>query len=197
MNQNISKSFFLISFLPALAYWYLEANYPIRIALAGGLLLAIVELILEKIFTKHLHALSKFNFFLIIGLGSISLLGDDGIWFKLQPCFTGVIMGGYLLFKTLRGDGLLYEMSVALNNAVPPKEILVQLEKHMAILLLIYGIFMGTVAIWGSTDQWIFFKTAGFYLVFFVFIIVEFLLMKRKIKKMVALRTKQQMFSNL
>ena len=31
------KNFFLISFLPAILYWYLEENYPVKIAVIGGL----------------------------------------------------------------------------------------------------------------------------------------------------------------
>ncbi len=115
MKKN-SKHFFLISFLPALAYWYLEENYSLEVALTGGILLSVIEMLLEKIFTKHIHTLSKFNFALILGLGSLSLLASEGIWFKLQPFFTGVVMGGYLLFRNLRGKSLITEMVYAIQD---------------------------------------------------------------------------------
>ena len=103
MSKLSQKNFFLISFLPAIAYWYLEENYPIRIAIAGGLALSILELTLEYIFTKHLHSLSKFNFGLILFLGGLSLLGDEGIWFKLQPAITGIVIAIFLLVKRKLG----------------------------------------------------------------------------------------------
>ena len=183
----MSKSgnhFVLISFLPALAYWYLEENYPLRVALIGGLGLAILEISLEYFFTKHVHKISKLNFFLILGLGSISLLGEDGIWFKLQPFFTGLFMGGYLLFSLRRGTSLLLTMGEELGRPAPPKDIMMSFEKHMAIFLLLYGFFMAFIAFTQETKTWVFFKTGGFYIAFIIFALVEMFLMRRKILKM-------------
>ncbi len=179
------KNFFFLSLLPALAYWYLEANYTIQVAVAGGLILAIIEVILEKIFTNHVHTISRFNFFLILFLGGLSFLGEDGIWFKLQPCFTGIVMGSFFVYKVIRGKGLMQEMieDYQFNKkTLPPKHVLKKLELHTGILLFIYGIFMGGVAIYAPTGYWIFFKTGGFYIVFLLFMVVEMIFIRRDIK---------------
>ena len=195
MDQKLSKNFFLISFLPAIAYWYLEENYPIRIAVTGGLLLAVLEISLEKYFTKHVHGISKFNFFLLLLLGGLSLLGDEGLWFKLQPFFTGVIMGAYLLFKLWKGTGLMEEMMLAMMEETrrPPPFIIRILELHSSIFFLLYGIFMGYVALYWSSDRWIFFKTAGFYIAFFSFFIVELVYIRLKMKKMIENQRKAEL----
>ncbi len=195
MNQKLSKNFFLISFLPAIAYWYLEENYPIRIAVTGGLILAFLEIALEKIFTKHVHGISKFNFFLLLLLGGLSLLGDEGLWFKLQPFFTGVIMGGYLLFKLWRGVGLMEEMMMAMmeESRRPPKFIIRILELHSSVFFLLYGIFMGYVAIYLSSDRWIFFKTAGFYIAFVGFFLIELIYIRLKMKRMIENQKKAEL----
>ena len=70
---KLGRSFFLVSFLPAILYWYLEAHYPVRTALIGGLTLSVIELSIEYFWTKEIHALSKFNFILIAVLGGLSL----------------------------------------------------------------------------------------------------------------------------
>ena len=152
-----SNHFFVISFLPAIAYWYLEANYSIKIAVTGGILLAILEVSLEKIFFRKVHGLSKLNFYLIVGLGLISLAGEEGLWFKLQPFLTGFAMGGVLLFNLYRGKGLMWNMMVEFNRDMPPYGIWRKLERDMAIFLMCYGTFMGGVAIWWSTPRWLFF----------------------------------------
>ena len=170
-----NKNFFFLSLIPALAYWYLEANYSVKIAVIGGLALATLEVSLEWLFTRHLHFISKFNFLLIAGLGGLSLLGEDGLWFKLQPFFTGLIMGTVFIYKVWRGKGVMEEMMEEMGPSKLPRPIVRRLELHMGILLMVYGIFMGTVALWGSTDQWLFFKTAGFYIVFFIFCVAEIL----------------------
>ena len=179
------KQFFLISFLPAIAYWYLEENYSLEIALIGGGLLALLEITLEKIFTKHVHSISKFNFFLIVALGSIAFIGKEGIWFKLQPFFTGLIMGGYLLFRAMRNNSLMVETMESMGQVVHFKDQLKRVERDMAIFLIVYGFFMAYVAFELSTSQWTFFKTIGFYITALVFFVFEFILLRKSMKKVI------------
>ncbi len=151
--------------------------------------LAVVELIGEKIFTGKLHTLSVFNFFLIAFLGGISLIGNDGIWFKLQPAFTGIGIAGFLIFGVLKRKGLLLEM---LEDMGKPTEhvrpaMFARLEKHLAAFFGLYGLWMVGVAIRASTDTWLFFKTIGFYLAFGFFLIFEWWDMRRQVRKYQAL----------
>ena len=96
---KLGRSFFLVSFLPAILYWYLEAHYPVRTALIGGLTLSVIELSIEYFWTKEIHALSKFNFILIAVLGGLSLSANEGVWFKLQPFFTGIFMSCFMFYQ--------------------------------------------------------------------------------------------------
>lgn len=192
-NEKISKNFFLISFLPAIAYWYLEDNYPLRVAILGGLILAIAEIIFEKIYTKHVHTMSKFNFFLILFLGVLSLVGDEGVWFRLQPAFTGVGISAFLIYRLNVGEGMLWEMMESMNQKNrPPQFIMKDMEKHIACLFFLYGIFMAFVAVYAKTDLWLFWKTIGFYIVFIIFMVVEMFWMRKKIKQSL----KNQMIAN-
>ncbi len=184
MNQNISKNFFLISFLPAILYWYLEANYPVKVAVIGGCSLALLEIIVEKIWINHIHSLSKMNFFLMLFLGGLSIFGDNGLWFKLQPMFTGACIGSYILISSARGKSILYEMMNSLGDQknMVPNFIFNMLERHLALFFIIYGIFMGGVAFLWSTDYWLFFKTAGFYIISVLFFIFEIIIIRKKMK---------------
>ncbi len=180
-----SKIFFLVSFLPALAYWYLEENYPIQIAVTGGIALAIFEILFERFYTKHIHTLSKFNFFLISFLGGLSLIGNEGIWFKLQPGLTGVGIGAFLFYRLFTSEGLMNEIIQSIHKNPPPEFIIKRLEKHSATLFTFYGFFMIYVAFSLSTDQWLFFKTLGFYIAFGFFMIFEFCWIRISMKEWV------------
>ena len=169
-----------------------DSRYPLKIAIAGGLILAILEISLEKIFFKHIHTLSKFNFFLLLFLGGLSLLGEDGIWFKLQPFFTGIVLGGVMIFYLMRGKGLMGEMVESMGNNQLPAPVFRKLEWHTAIFMMVYGCFMGVVAFKGTTDQWVFFKTAGFYIAFFLFMVCEIFLLRKLMKKEMENQRKQQ-----
>lgn len=166
--------------MPAIAYWYLEEHYPLRIAIAGGLILAILELLLEKVFIKKVHMISVFNFALIAFLGGLSLLGDEDVWFKLQPCFTGIGIGLFLGIQHLRGKSLMLEMMNEEQRTKVPVSLITTMEKHLAFLFFFYGIFMGYTAIKMSTDQWLFFKTIGFYIAFVIFMVGEFAYLRFK-----------------
>jgi intracellular septation protein len=153
-----SNNFFLISFLPAILYWYLESQYPVKTALIGGIALSVAEILFEKFYSGHVHQLSKFNFFLIIALGGFSLMEENGIWFKLQP-------------------------SLSPDAAHPPDFIMKSMERNMVIMFVCYGILMGVLAVWFPTSVWAFFKTAGLFVVMGIFMVVQMVLNKRAIQK--------------
>lgn len=181
----MKNKFFLISFLPAIAYWYLEENYPIKVAVMGGVALSILEITFEKIFLKHIHKISWANFFLILLLGSISLIGDEGKWFKLQPAITGVLIGVGLIVLKLRNKSFFTEMIREMNpDQNLPSWLIGILELHTGIFFFGYGLWMFYVVFFLSTDQWLFYKTIGFYCCFGVFFILELLFLRRKLKLM-------------
>ncbi len=183
MDKSFSKSFFLISFLPAIAYWYLDEYYPVRIAITGGLILAILEITAEKIIVKHVHTISKANFFLILFLGCLSLLGEEGIWFKLQPAITGVGVSSFMFYRIKIGKGLLVEFLESLPlKSKPPMFFVSSMERHLTYYFFVTGIFMGYIAIYESTDVWAFFKTIGNYILFAIFYIFE-IFWSRKLAK--------------
>jgi intracellular septation protein len=179
--MNKQNKFFLISFIPAIAYWYLEANYSLKIALIGGLSLGTAEIIFEKLFFKHIHKISKLNFILIAFLGTISLLGEDGLWFKMQPFFTGLVMSSYLFYKKYKGESLLVEMSAEIGQKGLPDAFVKMMEFHMGFFLLGYGTFMLGIALTQETSIWLFWKSGGFYIVMIIFFIMDILYIKRKI----------------
>lgn len=182
--MNKSKGFILLSFLPAIAFWWLEENYPLRIALAAGLGMAVVEIVIERLMLGHVHTISKFNFLILMFLGGLSLLGDEGIWFKLQPCFTGVGVGGFLFVQRFRGKSIIAEMQKEFPQKMPiPEPLIKKVELHMGVFMFSYGLFMAYIAVTQSTDKWLFFRTAGFYICSGVFLGAEVFFMRSWAKK--------------
>ena len=163
-----------------MAYWYLEANYDLKTALIGGVVLGVLELMAEKLITKKTHAISKLNFGLIVFLGSLALLGEDGIWFKLQPFFSGVIVGSIFVYKTSQGKGLMLQTMNDLGDESLPPKVMNRLERDMGFFTIAYAFVMGIVAFTCTTDTWLLFKTVVFYVTSFIFILFEFFFVLRK-----------------
>ncbi|MGE3611358.1 MAG: septation protein IspZ [Bacteriovoracaceae bacterium] len=187
MNKESSPPYFLLSFIPAVAYWALETYFSLEIALIGGILLGVLEMGLEKKFTGHVHTLSKLNLSLVIVLGFISLLAKEGVWFKLQPTLTGLSVASFLIYKKFRGQSLMFEMLVDMKQKPPmPNEIYKMLEWHMCLFLIGFAAFMAKVAIYEDTSTWLFWKTGGFYIAFGAFMLVEMIFLTwylRRLKK--------------
>lgn len=185
--DNASKPFFLLSFIPAVAYWLLETYFSLEIALIGGILLGLVEMGLEKKFTGHVHTLSKLNVALIVILGGVSLIAQEGVFFKLQPTFTGVALASFLIYKKYRKQSLMVEMLRDMKQKQPlPDEAYQILEWHMCVFLIIFATFMAQVALYETTATWLFWKTGGFYIAFGGFMVVEMIFMQwylRRFKK--------------
>jgi len=180
-----SNNFFLISFLPAILYWYLESQYPVKTALIGGIALSVAEILFEKFYSGHVHQLSKFNFFLIIALGGFSLMEENGIWFKLQPSLSLWAVSVYMGLKLRNGRGFFKEMMMEMRpDAVhPPDFIMKSMERNMVIMFACYGILMGALAIWFPTSIWVFFKTAGLFVVMGIFMVIQMVLNKKAMQK--------------
>lgn len=177
------KPYFLLSFIPAVAYWVLESYTTLEIALIGGILLGVVEMVLEKRFTGHVHTLSKVNISLIIVLGVISLIAKEGVWFRLQPTFTGIGIAGFLLFKKIQGHSLMFDMVKDMGQVPPlPEQTYKILEWHMTVFILGFAAFMAKVAVYETTATWLFWKTGGFYIAFGAFMLLEILYLKIFVK---------------
>lgn len=173
------KPYFLLSFLPAVAYWLLETYTTLEIALMGGILLGLIEMVLEKYFTGHVHTLSKVNLALIVVLGGISLLAKEGVWFRLQPTFTGIGVASFLIFKKFQGHSLMLDMLKDMGQIPPlPESIYKIIEWHLTLFLIVFATFMAKVAIYDSTATWLFWKTGGFYIAFGGFMILELIYLR-------------------
>jgi intracellular septation protein len=185
--NNSQKPYFLLSFLPAVAYWYLETYYSLEVALIGGILLGIIEMLLEKKFTGHVHTLSKLNIALIVILGGISLIAKEGVFFKLQPTLTGLSLASFLVFKKLKKESLMVEMLKDMKQKPPlPEEIYKLMEWHMCVFLILFAGFMAWVALNETTATWLFWKTGGFYIAFGGFMVLEMVYIQwyaRRLKK--------------
>lgn len=181
--KNSQGHFFILSFLPAMAYWYLEDHYSMNIAIIGGLILGVVEIIFERVFFSKVHSISKLNFILIILLGLIGLLDQNGLWFKLQGSFSSIFLGLFLLWNTHKEKSLFHEFLEDMNKKAPPKEFLLKLETHLAIFFFGYSLVFLYVTLKWSTGNWLLFKSFGPFGMMLIFFVFEYVYLRRLVRK--------------
>ncbi len=184
MAQNPMKnSFFILSFAPAFLYWYLESYYPIKTAILGGIILACAEIILERLIIKEVHTISKLNFFLMLLMGSVAFIKEDGLLFKLWPGVMSFVMAIFMLVLLLKKRPVLLHLFKSMPQNRLPDFLILELEKHFIIFLFLYAILMIGMAFY-TTSWWLFFKTLGLYILMFLFMIFEIMYLRLSLKKM-------------
>jgi intracellular septation protein len=185
MKSGRAPPFFLMSFIPAVAYWLLETYTTLEIALIGGIVLGLVEMGLEKKFTGYIHTLSKLNLSLIVVLGGVSLVAKEGIWFKLQPTMTGIAVSLFFIYKKWKNESLIHQMLIDMKtpaNRMLPENIYGIMEWHLCLFLFSYALWMAWVTYSMTTSQWLFWKTGGFYLAFIPFMLMEMIYIRSRLK---------------
>lgn len=172
------------SFIPAIAFVIFDSFLPLKEALIASISLSVLEIIGEKIFLGKIHKLSLVNFFLILIFGSVSLLEEDSLWFQLQGTFMGVLIGLGLLIRLRMGKSLMEDLLQEMKpNQVPPPHILRMVEYHMCYFFLFHALVNAIFALYLPLTWWKAFKVGGFYALMIPYMIVEVVLIRRKIAK--------------
>ena len=140
----------------------------------GGILLAVIEISAEKFFTGIIHRFSLLNFTLIVLLGGLGVWAQDGIWFKLQPAISSLVMIVVLGFYKVKKRSLMVEIMTDLKqkSALPPL-FYHQFEKHLIVFFLFHAVFMTFIALKQETGVWLFWKTGGLYILMAIFMVIE------------------------
>jgi len=168
-GKSRKSYFFLLSFLPQIVFWHLERNYTLQIAVLGSILVAFLEIFLEKIFTKSVHNLSKLNIVLIICLGFLSYQLNNGLWIKLNPAIVAILCGLFLfwLFNKNKKIDVIHPRQTFFSLAVK------NLTSHMGWFFLTYGLIIALFAFYSSTTAWLIFKAIGLYFLLLCFFMGE------------------------
>ena len=77
-----------------------------------------------------------------------------------------------------------------------PEDLMKVMELHIGCLFGVYGLFMVFVALYLETGQWVFFKTIGFYITFFIFLVGEMIFLRSALKKRADFALKREVLKN-
>ncbi len=176
-----SKSQFLMllfgGILPVIAFAVVEEKYGVIWGTIAGMFFGVGEVIYEKLKLKKVSGVTWFSNFLVLGLGALSLISADGVWFKLQPAiflfsFAGILLGSSLLKKPL-----LLAMAAKQNPNLPPAA--VTLFGAMNTRLSFVFFFLSGLATWAalywSTEAWAFLKSVGIFIILVIYMAGEIL----------------------
>lgn len=167
--------------LPILAFTWLEESYGLVWGLVGAIAFSTGEIILEYWREKRISYFSGITFIAIFVLGGISLLAQDGIWYKLQPALFELGMALVIVVFGFRGKPFLLWLME--QQGQHPAEFLRARFAGISWRLAIFFFLQSAVTAWAayfwSTLQWGMVKGIGFFASFFLYFGLEIFFLRR------------------
>lgn len=183
--KSQALSAFFGGLVPVIAFTLIEEKYGVIAGLIAGIVFGFGEIMYEVIRYRKVSTITWIGNGLLIGLGAVSLVSSDGIWFKLQPAllefgFFIFLLGSWLIKKPF------LKLMIEKQNPQAPSF----LKNRMSGMTLRLSVFMlahALIATWAafswSTEAWAFLKGIGLTVSMVLFMVAEVLWTRAKIKK--------------
>lgn len=180
-KSHALRSLFLGGIVPVVVYTVIEEKMGPLWGLVFGMGFGILEILIEAVRYHKVETITWIGNGLLIVMGGISLLTQEGIWFKLQPSILEAGMAGLLVVSWAVKKPLLVTMSK--KQELPPV-----LENRFSGITLRLGLFFllhaglaAYAAFYWSTRAWALLKGVGVTLSMLIYLGVEVIVIRRSL----------------
>lgn len=185
-NENMSiKTLFLGGLLPVILFTLIEDNFGTYWGVIAALIYGVVEVGYEYFQTKKVSQITLFSNGLILILGLISLISEDGIWFKLQPAILEIVMSLILWGSVLLKKPLL--LVLAQQQKINFPEVLLHEFKGLTSRLGFFFLIHCVIATWAAfkwtTTEWALLKGVGLTVSLILYMLAELFFIRKKLTK--------------
>jgi intracellular septation protein len=185
------RSVLLAGLVPVVVFTVIEETYGVVAGLIAGMVFGVGEIVWEKWRQGRVQTMTWIGNGMLLGLGGVSLLTQEGYWFKLQPA---ILEGAFmiaLIGSVAIGRPAMLEMSKAQGTwAQVPPERRALMDRALRGMTLRMGLFFGIHAVltaWAalhwSTRAWGILKGVGFTLSMLVYLGLEVLVLRRRLAR--------------
>lgn len=179
-----SQAFALLfgGLLPVIAFTLIEEYYGVVAGLIAGMIFGFGEIIFEWFKYKKVSAITWIGNVLLIGLGGVSLISQEGVWFKLQPALMEFFFFIFLLGSWLIKKPFLKLMIEKQNPQAPDllKNNMSGMTFRLSLFFLAHALLATWAALRWSTEAWAILKGIGVMLSLALYMILEAIFLRRK-----------------
>jgi intracellular septation protein len=180
-GRQAALSFFFGGLIPVIAFTVIEEKYGVVAGLIAGMVFGFGEIIYELIRHRKVATMTWIGNGLLLGLGAVSLISSEGLWFKLQPA----IMEGF--FALAMWASCLMKKPLLVVLAEKQGQQLPDLVKNKLFgVTWRTGLFFAThtgLAVWAaldwSTTNWALLKGIGLTVSFVLYLGAEVFYLRR------------------
>lgn len=170
--------------LPVIAFTVIEEKYGIIAGLIAGMVFGFGEILFEIIKYKKVNTITWIGNGLLIGLGALSLISTEGIWFKLQPAIFEL---GFFIF--LCGTWIMkkpfMKLMIEKQNPTAPaflKEAMGGMTLRLSFFFLLHAVLATYAALYWSTEAWAILKGVGLTVSMVVYMFLEIFWIRIQLK---------------
>ena len=175
--------------LPLFVFIIADEIWGTIVGLWVAIIIGILELVYIFIKERRFDKFILFDTLLLVGLGGVSLLFDNDIFFKLKPAIIGVIICALLGVSAFTPHNFVFSMSKRYMKDIQLSDAQYkQFNKSLKILFFIFLLHTLLVfySVWFmSKEAWAFISGGLFYILMGVYFLVEFINRFFKNKKIV------------
>lgn len=177
----------LPGFIPLFVFIAADEIWGTRIALFVAIGTGIAEMIWVGIREKRFDRFILFDTLLLVLLGSVSIILDNDIFFRLKPGLVELILVAVLALSAFTPANIIGLMGQRYLKGVNLDEFqLAQMRKSMKSLFFIFSghtLLVFYSAFFMSKEAWVFISGGLFYILFVIYFLYEWIKRKRKNKQ--------------
>ncbi|MFV8249906.1 inner membrane-spanning protein YciB [Bdellovibrio bacteriovorus] len=183
--KKTAAGLFFGGLLPVIAFTLIEEYYGIIPGLIAGMIFGLGEIIWELYRHKKVQKITWIGNGMLLGLGAISLISSEGIWFKLQPALMegafAIVLWGSLIVK----KPLLVYLAEQQGQQFPDiiKSRMTGITFRTGIFFAIHAVLATWAALEWSTTNWALLKGLGLTVSFILYLVIEAVLLRRIVLK--------------
>ncbi|AFY02292.1 inner membrane-spanning protein YciB [Bdellovibrio bacteriovorus] len=183
--KKTAAGLFFGGLLPVIAFTLIEEYYGIIPGLIAGMVFGLGEIIWELYRHKKVQKITWIGNGMLLGLGAISLISSEGIWFKLQPALMegafAIVLWGSLVVK----KPLLVYLAEQQGQQFPDiiKSRMAGITFRVGVFFAIHAILATWAALEWSTTNWALLKGIGLTVSFILYLVIEAVLLRRIVLK--------------
>ncbi len=184
MGKSALLSFFFGGLLPIIAFTIIEEKYGPLWGTMAGMIFGTGEILYEAIKYRKVSTITWIGNLMILVLGGLSIISQDGIWFKLQPAlfegFFALMLVGSVLIKKPLLPLMAEKQGTEINPLIRP--MMTGMTFRLGIFFTIQAMLATWAAFSWSTAQWALLKGFGLTVSFFIYLGFEILWIRHSVR---------------
>lgn len=178
-TKGIISKKILPSILPIIVFIIADEIFGTIIGLIIALVFGLIEFIITYLYLKKRDKFLLLDIFLLVIFGSISLLLENELFFKIKPAIIQLIFCALLGFSAFSSKNLITLMSKKYLGDIELKsEQQIKIKKTLKVLFFIFLLHSFLIlysAYFMSKESWAFISSVLFYILLGAYFLFEFI----------------------